>query len=92
MEASEVPSRWAELVQRVRDGESISVQQDGREVVRMNRGEDEAMAKLRKLEAEGKIRIPPRFGEYWTPEPVSAIDGGYVGALDALLEERESDR
>lgn len=50
----------------------------------------ELWARMLQQEAEGKITIPPRFGEYWAPEPVPAVDGGYVGAVEALTADRES--
>ena len=92
MEASEVPARWAELYQRLREGEAVTVREAGREVARMSRSEDEAMARLRELEAEGKATIPPRFGERGKYDPVRAVDGGYVGAVEAVIEERRSGR
>ncbi len=50
----------------------------------------ELWARMLQQEAEGIITIPPHVGAYWPPEPVAAADGGYVGAVEALIADRES--
>ena len=89
VEASEVQARFAELVEQVLSGEEVRFLQAGREIV-MRRTDDDLMVKLRQQEAEGKVQMPSNLGEYWPPEPVPAADGGNVGAVEALLADRES--
>lgn len=52
----------------------------------------ELWARMFQQEAEGKITIPPRFGERRERHPIQAIGGGYVGAVEALIEERDERR
>gem|GEM_PF-4298667 len=89
IEASEVQARFSELVERVLAGEEVRFRQGGAEIA-MRRTDDERMARMRQMETEGKLKMPLRLGEYWEPKPVPAADGGNVGAVEALIADRES--
>ena len=43
-------------------------------------------------EAAGIITIPPNFGEYRPRNPICAVDGGFVGSVEAIIEERDERR
>ena len=52
----------------------------------------ELWARMLQQESEGKITIPPNFGERGTYSPICAIDGGFVGSVEAIIEERDERR
>ena len=54
--------------------------------------EDDPVAKFHRLAAQGKVKVPSGFGQAWAIDPVKPLKGDFVGALDGLLAERESDR
>ena len=49
-------------------------------------------ARMLQQEAAGIITIPPNFGERRVRNPIQAIGGGFVGAVEALIEERDERR
>lgn len=52
----------------------------------------ELWARMLQQEAAGSITIPPNFGEYRPRNPVQAIGGGFVGSVEAIIEERDERR
>jgi hypothetical protein len=89
VEASEIPSRFDELVAKVLAGEEVRFRQNGREVA-IHRLDSFLTSDLARLQSEGRVSIPPDFGKVRVRNQVAAVDGGFVGAADAVISERES--
>ena len=49
-------------------------------------------ARMLQQEAAGIITIPPNFGGRGDYHPVEAIGGGFVGTVEAIIEERDERR
>lgn len=91
VEASEVQARFSELMEKVLAGEEVRFRQGGQEIA-LRRTDDDLMAKMRRQEADGRLTIPPKFGQRGAYRPVDAIDGGFGGTVEAAIEERDDRR
>ena len=90
---SNTKNKLSELLHKVQQGEEVMIVERDRPVARITAiHEDDPVAKLHRLAAEGKARIPSGFGQPWRIDPVKPVQGEFVGALEGLLTERDADR
>ena len=90
---SNTKNKLSELLHKVQQGEEVMIVERDRPIARITAiREDEPAARLHRLAAEGKARIPSGFGRPWNIDPVKPARGEFVGALKGLLAEREADR